>query len=93
MHFIEDWLWENNYEGVYQIATFHPDYCFADANQNDVANFTNRAPFPLLHVLLDDKLEELLARYPDVDEIPANNIKKLNQLSQEQLPDLFPYLK
>ncbi|MEY4588114.1 MAG: hypothetical protein RL497_190 [Pseudomonadota bacterium] len=92
LHFIEDWLWQNEYEGVYQVASFHPHYCFADTAADDVENFTNRAPFPLLHILREDSLEELLARYPDADEIPFNNIRRLKQLSQEQLRGLFPYI-
>lgn len=92
MYVVDDWLWQNDYEGVYQIASFHPDYCFADEKANDVSNFTNRAPFPLLHILREDQLEDLLTRFADADEIPANNIRRLRQLSHEQLRTLFAYL-
>lgn len=92
MHEVEDWLWQNDYEGIYQVASFHPDYCFADATADEVSNFTNRAPFPLLHILREEQLENLLARYEGADEIPHNNIRKLEQLSAAQLRTLFAYL-
>ena len=92
IHEVEDWLWQQGSEGIYQVASFHPDYYFADSEPNDVSNFTNRAPFPLLHILREQQLEELLARYPDADEIPENNIRRLRQLSAEQLRGLFSYL-
>ncbi len=92
IHDVEDWLWQNDYEGIYQVASFHPDYYFADAEPGDVGNFTNRAPYPLLHILREQQLEEILARVPDTDAIPAQNIAKLQQLSQLQLRELFSYL-
>lgn len=92
VHEVEDWLWREGYEGIYQVASFHPDYYFADTEPSDVSNFTNRAPFPLLHILREQQLEELLARYPDADTIPEQNILRLRQLSAEQLRQLFSYL-
>lgn len=92
VHEVEDWLWQEGYEGVYQVASFHPDYYFADAKPSDVSNFTNRAPFPLLHILREEQLAEILARSPDAELIPDNNIRKLRQLSPEQLRHLFSYL-
>lgn len=92
IHGMEDWLWQQGFEGIYQIASFHPDYCFADAQTQDVGNLTNRAPFPLLHILREDRLEHMLDRYPNADEIPGNNMRTLERLSLEQLRNLFPYL-
>jgi hypothetical protein len=92
IHEVEDWLWQHDYEGIYQVASFHPDYYFADTEPDDVSNFTNRAPYPLLHILREQQLEELLQRYPDSDDIPANNIRKLRALSTAQVRELFSYL-
>lgn len=92
IHELEDWLWQQGFEGIYQVASFHPDYCFADAQSEDVGNLTNRAPYPLLHILREDRLEQMLDRYPNADEIPGNNIRTLERLSLEQLRNLFPYL-
>ena len=47
----EDLLFEQGYEGVYQLASFHPHYCFEDAGLDDPANYTNRSPSPMLHLI------------------------------------------
>ena len=63
--------------GVYQIASFHPDYEFADAGADDVGNYTNRSPYPLLHLLREESLERAIDNHPDTDLIPARNIALL----------------
>jgi hypothetical protein len=72
----EELLADRGYEGVYQVASFHPDYRFADADADDPANYTNRSPYPLLHLLREDGLEAAIASHPDPDSIPENNIAK-----------------
>ena len=67
-------------EGVFQIASFHPDYQFAGTSPADPENYTNRSPFPTLHILREDSLEKAIDQYPDVDLIPARNIAKMNEL-------------
>jgi hypothetical protein len=71
------------YEGVYQIASFHPDYCFADAEKEDAANFTNRSPLPMLHLLREASLEKVIDDYPDTDTIPQANIEKARLLGAD----------
>lgn len=80
------------FEGIFQIASFHPAYQFADTEINDVENFTNRAPYPILHILREDSLSIALDSHPDPDSIPVKNIKCLKSLSQEQLKNYFSYL-
>lgn len=63
------------YEGIYQLANFHPDYCFADEEENDAANYTNRSPWPMLHIIREESMEKALETYPDPQSIPENNIK------------------
>ncbi|QTH70788.1 DUF1415 domain-containing protein [Pseudoalteromonas xiamenensis] len=63
------------YEGKYQIANFHPDYVFADSDENDPANYTNRAPYPTLHLIREDSMAQALATYDDSEQIPENNIR------------------
>lgn len=63
------------FEGQYQIATFHPDYVFADSEESDAANYTNRAPFPTLHIIREASMAEALKSYDDPDSIPENNIQ------------------
>lgn len=62
------------YEGTYQLATFHPDYQFADSDLDDAANYTNRAPYPTLHILREDGLSLALASYNKPERIPERNI-------------------
>lgn len=72
-------LREFNLEGTLQIASFHPDYQFADTADDDVSNYTNRAPFPVLHLLREVSLEKVLARYPNPEAIPERNIEVAQQ--------------
>lgn len=62
------------YEGIYQLASFHPDYCFDGEPQQDPANYTNRAPYPALHILREESLSEALANYDEPETIPERNI-------------------
>lgn len=78
-------LTEFNYEGVFQLASFHPDYCFQDATSDDAANYTNRSPFPILHILREASLTQQIEQYPDVDAIPDNNIKRARSIGADQL--------
>ncbi len=80
------------YEGVFQIASFHPDYCFAGTLPEDAENLTNRSPYPILHLIRESSLEKALKYFPNVDDVPENNKQKMNHLSSEQRKILFPYL-
>jgi uncharacterized protein len=72
----EQLLEEEGYEGVYQVASFHPEYRFEGAPLNDPANYTNRSIYPMLHLLREESLEGALDHYPgDPEEIPERNIK------------------
>lgn len=68
-------LYQEELEGVYQIASFHPDYCFAGEAQNDPANYTNRSPYPCLHIIRESTMEKALSEHPDPDAIPQRNIE------------------
>ncbi len=70
----EDLLLEHDYEGIYQIASFHQDYRFADAPADDPANYTNRSLYPMLHLLREASLDRVLENYPDPEGIPERNI-------------------
>lgn len=78
-------LAEQGYEGTYQLASFHPDYVFADAEPNDPANFTNRSPFPMWHLLREAGLERALAHYPEPEQIPERNIAAMRELGHASL--------
>lgn len=65
---------QQGYEGVYQLASFHPDYCFDGEPEDDPANYTNRAPYPVIHILREASLERALAAYEEPESIPDRNI-------------------
>ncbi|MEP0203073.1 MAG: DUF1415 domain-containing protein [Halioglobus sp.] len=73
------------YVGVFQLATFHPDYVFADSDDTDPANCSNRSPLPMLHLLREASLSKAIALHPDTAEIPARNIRYLRQLGMEAI--------
>nr|WP_174371951.1 DUF1415 domain-containing protein [Vibrio ezurae] len=83
---------QQDYEGEFQIATFHPDYCFAGTHPDDDENLTNRSPYPVIHLIREASMERVLKHYPDPEAIPDNNIERVSNLTDEQKRALFPYL-
>ncbi len=65
---------DQDYDGIYQIASFHPTYCFAGSDEKDPANYTNRSIYPMLHLLREDSITNALENFPDPEGIPARNI-------------------
>ncbi|SHH03677.1 DUF1415 domain-containing protein [Massilia sp. CF038] len=70
-------------DGELQVASFHPDYQFAETDQNDISNYTNRAPYPILHLLREDSIERAVAAFPEAAEIFDKNIATMEQLGHE----------
>ena len=70
----EKLLKRKGYEGIYQLASFHPLYLFANSDENDPANYTNRSIYPMLHLLREESIDKALAYYKDPESIPARNI-------------------
>lgn len=70
----ETLLADNGYEGIYQVAGFHPLYRFAGSDLDDAANYTNRSVYPMLHLLREESIEAALQNYPDPGNIPMRNI-------------------
>jgi hypothetical protein len=66
--------------GDIQIASFHPQFQFADTEPDDVTNRTNRSPYPTLHLLRESSVERALEDYPDPSEISRRNIEKMRRL-------------
>ena len=79
----EDALAALELEGVIQIASFHPDYRFAEVAPDDISNATNRSPYPTLHLLREESIEKALALFPDPDSIYEANIATMHRLGQE----------
>jgi hypothetical protein len=74
---------ELDLEGVLQVASFHPHYCFAGTDPDDIANCTNRSPHPTLHLLREDSVERAVAAFPDPDAIVERNVETLRELGLE----------
>ncbi len=77
-------------DGVLQVASFHPHYQFADSEPDDMANFSNRAPYPTLHLLREDSVDKAVAAFPEADRIFEANIQALRALGPDGWKRLFP---
>jgi len=82
-------LQQMEFEGIYQIASFHPDYQFADTDENEVSNYTNRSPYPMLHLIREASLARAVANYPDPDQIPHRNIALLEEMGRDKVLALW----
>lgn len=82
---VDDWLSSEGFEGEFQVASFHPDYQFAGTAATDAENFTNRSPFPMLHLLRESSVEWAIASHPNVHGIPDANIETMRRLGSKQL--------
>ena len=74
-----DLLIESGFEGIFQLASMHPEYCFADEDYDDASNFTNRSPYPMIHIIREASMEKVLKVYKDPEQIPENNIALAHQ--------------
>lgn len=70
----EKLLKQYKYNGIYQLASFHPQYKFAGVPENDAANYTNRSIFPMLHLLRESSIDKALEYYKNPEAIPDQNI-------------------
>jgi hypothetical protein len=70
-------------DGDIQVASFHPDYQFADSDPNDIGNYTNRAPYPILQLLREESIDRAVEAIPDAAEIFEKNIETLENLGHE----------
>lgn len=70
----EVWLEDAGYAGMFQIASFHPHYRFAGVEADAAQNYTNRSPFPMLHLIREDQIAAAVAQHPDIESVPQRNI-------------------
>lgn len=69
--------------GELQVASFHPQYQFADTDINAIGNYTNRAPYPILHLLREDSIERAVEAFPEASEIFEKNIETMEKLGHD----------
>jgi len=72
----QDLLADQDYEGIYQLASFHPHYQFAGTTAEDVTNKTNRSPYPIIQILREDSISNALENFANPEEIPVRNMEK-----------------
>ncbi len=76
-------LAKSGYEGVFQIASLHPQYQFADAPPEAVTHCTNRSPYPTLHLLREDSIDRAVKAFPHAEAIFENNMRTMERLGAE----------
>jgi hypothetical protein len=79
--------------GEIQIASFHPQYQFAGSRPDDIENFTNRSPYPILHLMREASIERAVAAFPDAAQIFENNMETLRHLGLQGWRRLFEPLE
>ena len=82
-------LEELELDGILQIANFHPDYQFADTEVGDIENYTNRSPYPTLHLLREESIDKAVEAFPDAEMIFERNIEVMQKLGHEGWHAMF----
>ncbi|TAG44715.1 MAG: DUF1415 domain-containing protein [Betaproteobacteria bacterium] len=82
-------LEELELDGILQVAPFHPQFQFADTELDDITNFTNRSPYPMLHLLREDSVSRAVEAFPEESTIAENNIATMQKLGHEGWKKLF----
>lgn len=85
----EDLLIAQGYEGTYQIASFHPEYCFQGAEGNDAANYTNRSPYPMFHLIREASVQLAIEKHPDPESIPERNVEYAREQGLDKMKALL----
>ena len=79
----DDAVVENELEGIVQIAPFHPDFQFEGTEADDISNYTNRSPYPTLHLIREDSIAKAAEAFPDASAIFDHNIALLEKMGHE----------
>ena len=74
---------DNSLEGIVQIAPFHPDFQFEGTDSDDIGNYTNRSPYPTLHLIREDSIAKAAQAFPDASAIFERNIALLEKMGHE----------
>lgn len=89
LHFADTLLRQLKLDGQLQIASFHPDYQFDDATPDAIENYTNRAPYPIFHLLREASIERAVDAFPDAADIYERNMATLRQLGLDGWQELM----
>lgn len=85
----ESLLTDDGYGGIYHLATFHPNYCFADAAFEDVTNYTNRSPYPMIQIIREASLKKASHTYGNIGKIIRKNMAYLRALGLNKVKKLL----
>ena len=72
-------------DGVLQVATFHPNYQFAGTDPDEVSNYTNRSPMPVIHLLREEDVSRAIEEHPDADRVPDDNVARFEALGIDKV--------
>lgn len=87
--FLEDSLFEVNLHDEFQVVGFHPNFVFNGLDLNDRANWVNRSPFPLIHILKTKSIKQVMSDPKDGEKISFNNERRLKNLSESEIKKYF----
>jgi len=79
----EQRLEDLNLDSIFQLVAFHPQFLFDESTPDDPANFTNRSPYPMIHILRSDSVTKAVDNHPDIESIPQKNMEKLRKEGAE----------
>ena len=81
------------FDGIIQLASFHPDYLFDGEPADAASHFTNRSPYPMIHFLREEMMERVLEDFPNPEQIPQRNIKTLEGIGRAEIEKRWNRLK
>lgn len=86
----EDLLEQAGLAGIFQLASFHPEYLFDGVPEEDMSHWTNRSPWPAFHIIREAQMSRALQHYKNPEQIPERNIQLLQELGRDGLIERFP---
>ncbi len=87
--YANDLLIESGFEGVFQLASMHPEYCFADDDFDAASNFTNRSPYPMIHIIREASMAKVLKVYKNPEQIPEDNMALAEHKGSNYFQDIL----
>ena len=91
--YANDLLIDSGFEGIFQLASMHPEYCFADDDFDEASNFTNRSPYPMLHIIREASMAKVLSLYKEPEKIPENNMALAEQKGSDYFQSILSNIR
>jgi len=89
----EDLIRKAGLTDQFQLASFHPQYIFAQVDPEDVSHWTNRSPYPIVHIIREEQMSTVLEKHPNPDSIAQRNIALFQDMGKDALIERFPHFK